>query len=299
MKIEESLTAFIKREKLPDSYLHLAQSWFLPLLNRVANKVQLHHGGANAPFLLGINGAQGSGKSTLSSLLVCLCKDVYDLNAVCMSLDDFYLTKDERLALSKEVHPLLQTRGVPGTHDIGLLQQTLKNLKANQACKIPVFAKDIDDRAPKDNWQSVHESPDLIILEGWCVGIPGQTEKELVTAVNSLEHNHDEDGVWRHYANQKLCDEYQNVFSQFDYLIMLKAPSFHQIFAWRCEQEHKMQAKNIAAGLPAGGMSDNQIDAFIQHYQRITEHGLTHLPALCDEVFELNQQRSILRCHIR
>jgi len=274
LNIEESLNAFIEREKLPSDYSRAAKTWFIPLLERVANLVQAHQNSASEPFVLGINGAQGSGKSTLSALIVSLCNDIYGIKSVCMSLDDFYLTKAKRTELSRSVHPLLDTRGVPGTHDMRLLQDTLGKLKKGESCAIPSFDKASDDRSPEEAWQSVDIALDLIILEGWCVGIPPQANNELIEPVNELERAQDSDAHWRQYANTKLKDDYQWVFSQFNYLVMLKAPSFKQIYAWRCEQEHKMHAKNRSRGLPEGGMNDAEIDAFIQHYQRITEHGV-------------------------
>lgn len=297
MDIEKSLADFIEEQCLPARYAKIAKQWFLPLLERITSKVRVHQNKANIPLFLGINGAQGSGKSTLGELLVRLSKDVYGLNAVCMSLDDFYLTKQERVSLAGLVHPLLSTRGVPGTHDLQLLQNTLNQLKSTSNCVVPSFNKAIDDRSDPATWPIITQRVDLIILEGWCVGTPPQTNEQLRHDVNSLEREKDANGIWRNFVNSKLKSEYQSVFSQFDYLIMLKAPSFQQIFTWRCEQEHKMQQKNVHSGQAKGGMSDAEILAFIQHYQRITEHGLAHLPILCNEVFELDQQRSVLTCH--
>ena len=85
---------------------------------------------------MGLSGCQGSGKSTLVKAIAHVLEDVHHVNAVVLSLDDFYLTKAERELLARTVHPLFATRGVPGTHDLDLLRQTLSEGR-NNAC-IPV-----------------------------------------------------------------------------------------------------------------------------------------------------------------
>ncbi|MFC4699294.1 kinase [Glaciecola siphonariae] len=296
MIINDCLNRFIEDERLPVSFIHEAKKWYLPLLARLCDLHNSHQEGARLPLFVGINGAQGSGKSTLSALLVTLFRQVHKMNAVSMSLDDFYLTKSQRTHLAKTIHPLLQTRGVPGTHDLALMQQTLHALLQAQPCAIPKFDKASDDRANEATWDKITHSVDIIILEGWCVGAAPQSPEQLAVDANALESTHDSAHIWRNYVNNALKEDYQGVFEKLNYLIMLKAPSFEQIYQWRLEQERKMQQRNIDNGNSAGGMSPADIANFIQHYQRITEFGLYELPKRCNEVFELNTQRSIVSC---
>nr|WP_241664556.1 kinase [Ningiella ruwaisensis] len=296
MDFRQTIQQFIDDELLPSTYLSSVQQWFIPLYHRLLKNVAAHQNNARTPLFVGINGAQGSGKSTLSSLLCRLFNAHSDYNALCVSIDDFYHTRATRLNLSRSIHPLLVTRGVPGTHDTALMQSTFENVFRGEACQIPVFDKSIDDRASETQWHSVSTKLDLIILEGWCVASPAQKPEHLKKPVNTLEAEEDPDAKWRSYVNEKLANEYHSIFASIDHLIMLKAPSFAQIYKWRCEQEHKMQTKNKQAGLEPGGMSDAEIKRFIQHYQRITEHGLKELPALCQDVFILNEHRSIVEC---
>ena len=106
---------FLERNVLEDDYLKKAARLFDPILR--AEKVNLAR--LNKPLIIGINGAQGSGKSTLADYIKSyMCAEGH--SAVSLSLDDFYLTREERFQLSRDTHPLLATRGVPGTHDTAL-----------------------------------------------------------------------------------------------------------------------------------------------------------------------------------
>lgn len=294
---------FLTRNKLPESYLLSAEKWFSPLLEKYQNP-------SKKPLIIGINGSQGSGKSTLSDYLCTVLNERYDLRCVSLSLDDFYLTKLERQQLAIEVHPLLETRGVPGTHDIPLALKTLAQLVDGSAqTLIPRFDKSRDDRMPMEQCDSISGQVDIIILEGWCVGAKPQTADQLVEPLNSLEAEQDTDGVWRNTVNQALAGEYQALFTQLDQLIMLQAPSFESVFNWRLEQEEKMRARigalnsrASATGASANGakesangiMTASQIAEFIAHYQRITEQSLREMPLRADHLLQLDSQRQII-----
>jgi len=297
MTINDVLKAFIKAEKLPTEYTSVAREHFLPLVSQIKS----HHKSANEAILVGINGAQGSGKSTLSALLNALINQTTQLRSIAISLDDFYLTKAQRVELSLDQHPLFKTRGVPGTHDIQLLTNTIESLKGGLSCIIPRFDKACDDRSPEVHSQEVEHAIDVIILEGWCVGTPAQSELELTKPVNSLEAQEDFYAKWRRYANDQLAGPYKRAFEHIDFMVMLRAPSFDTVFRWRCEQEQKLRERaaqsseitNHSKNSQTIGMSNSQIQRFIQHYQRITEHGLNNLAPHCDVVFELDADRNI------
>ena len=111
----------------------------------------------NKTLLIGLNGAQGSGKSTLASLLADLIEAGFNKSVLSLSLDDFYLTRSERRLLSKDIHPLLLTRGVPGTHDIELATSVIHKLKQpiNKPVAVPIFDKAADDRVAECDWRMV------------------------------------------------------------------------------------------------------------------------------------------------
>ena len=287
------LSTFIKKHKLPESYKDIARKWFLPM----AETILLTYKKEGRPLVIGINGSQGSGKSTLADLLVCLLPQMYNISALSLSIDDFYFTREQREQLANEVHPLFLTRGVPGTHDVTLALETLHHLlHQNSACKIPRFDKSCDDRYPIEQWHYLETAPQIIILEGWCVGAEAQAGEDLLTPVNNLEADEDEQGIWRRYANQQLQHNYQRLFSQIDLWVMLKAPSFACVFDWRLEQEEKLKNARSRLQLTSDGiMNADDIARFIKHYQRITEHTLTTLPHKVHFLFELDAKRNIIR----
>ncbi len=161
--------------------------------------------------IFGINGGQGSGKSTAAAFLKDELLSAHGLRAVVLSLDDFYLPRAHRERLARDVHPLFATRGVPGTHDVQLGIDTLdklRELRKGDSLALPQFSKADDDRMPANPWSSVTGPVDIVLFEGWCVGTPPQTSAELAEPVNALEASEDADGRWRHIVNEQLRTSY-------------------------------------------------------------------------------------------
>lgn len=282
-----ALEQFARKEQLPASYLHTVEQWFLPL----ARDLLQHVAHSRQALLVGVSGCQGSGKTTLAELLVLMLRELLGLECVNLSIDDFYLTHAERQALAASVHPLLATRGVPGTHDVQLALDTLAALRTPGTVAIPRFNKALDDRAPQADWPRVQAPVDVIVLEGWCLAIGPQSHEQLEQAINSLEEQEDADGVWRRYVNERIGREYAQLYDAIDYLVMLKAPDFGKVFEWRQNQEDKLAAKSAGQGTRL--MSREQLRRFIQHYERITRHGLETLPLKADVVFQLTGEQTI------
>ncbi|MAZ86926.1 MAG: hypothetical protein CL693_04735 [Cellvibrionaceae bacterium] len=281
--------AFLQQHRLPADYAENLNRYFTPLAAALARRA----GQQSTPLKVLINGSQGSGKTTLGDALVMLLARQHQLSAVAISIDDFYLTRHERETLARDIHPLLLTRGVPGTHDLRLAEDTLRKLaEANTNVAIPRFDKAKDDRMTQAEWPVIDAPVDIIILEGWCVNAQAQAMQDLIEPINELEAQEDSEGNWRHYVNTQLQLDYRDLFQSFDCSIMLKAPSFDCVFRWRQEQEEKLKAKNHHQG--SGLMSDAEIARFIQHYQRITEHNLAILPQQVDYLFSLDEEREII-----
>jgi D-glycerate 3-kinase len=286
------LTEFADKHQLSKEFLHDARKWYIPLAEDIAK----HQNSANKPFFIGINGCQGSGKSTLSEFLSKYLSHEHNLKVVIMSLDDFYLDQSQRSAIAIKVHPLFKTRGVPGTHNMDLALKVITKLRNGEPVSIPRFDKGIDNPYPKDQWEHVSSQVDIVIFEGWCWGVSPQNENALNVPVNTLEKEQDETGVWRKFVNRQLANHYAPLYANMDYWIMLKAPSFECVYAWRLEQEQKLRKSLATSDSIAGShvMSDAQVLAFIQYYQRLTEHGLNTLPDMCDVVFPLSAERKII-----
>ena len=250
---------------------------------------------ALAPVLLAqqsrvvaITGSQGSGKSTLAKILVQQLNDL-GLAAVCVSLDDFYLSKQDRVELGRRVHPLLVTRGVPGTHDSQRMGQVLKQMSSSTGSvklQLPQFDKGLDDRVA-----DIEATAELLVIEGWCLGVQPQPAALLEQPVNELEHSEDTHGIWRRWSNEQIQQHYLPLWSLIDEWVLLQPPEFAQVLQWRRQQELALPSVQR--------MKETQLQRFIQHYQRLTQwqwqrpivasgigvgltpqHGIAHIRAL-------------------
>lgn len=281
------IAAFVRDEGLPASFAALADRLHRPLAARIAGWTAE----ARAPLVVGICGPQGSGKSTLTALVAGLLA-ARGLKIATLSIDDLYLTKAERKRLAREVHPLLATRGVPGTHDPALGLSVLDALGRPGPVALPRFDKAADDRAPLTGWPRVEGPVDVVLLEGWCVGARPQPVARLAEPINALERVEDPDGTWRGFANAALAGPYAPLFARLDRLVLLTAPDFSVVRAWRGQQEARLRARLAAEGRdPALAMTEAALDLFVAHYERLTRWIAEDLPAAADVVVALDERR--------
>ena len=227
---------FKNKEKMIKSFLIPVCFWISKRVNK------------KRPLIIGLAGGQGSGKTTISSILTLILKKYFKLNVFKVSIDDFYKTRKDRKLLSKNKHPLLMTRGVPGTHDTDLMLSFFKKIKDKnfKSLQVPIFDKAIDDRCSKSLWHKIKTKPDVVIFEGWCVGARAQSSSQLKKPINSLEKVYDQGAKWRAFVNNQLKTKYKTLFKQLDGLLYLKAKNFNLLREWRLKQERKLwlQTKN-------------------------------------------------------
>jgi D-glycerate 3-kinase len=284
-RLDDWLDGFMAREHLPPAFAETARAVCEPLAARIAEA-------ARGPgFTVGICGTQASGKSTLTAVLARLLQD-RGLTVAVLSVDDLYLTRAERARLAADVHPLLATRGVPGTHDVALGAAVLDALKVAGEVALPSFDKAADDRRPSAEWPRVRAPVDVILFEGWCVGARPQPAQALSRPVNALERDEDPDGAWRAYANNALAGPYRALFDRLDLFVLLQAPSFEVVLDWRREQERKLRERLAREGVGASSaMGDEAVARFIAHYERITRWILQEAPGRADVVIRLDAGR--------
>ena len=196
----------------------------------------------------------------------------------------------------KTIHPLLQTRGVPGTHDVKLgtqLLDALCSLQKNQSMLLPRFDKASDDRLPETDWARFNGPAQIVIFEGWCVGSRARPEQDLAKAINKLEAEEDQEGLWRRYVNLKLQASYKDLFARNELLILLQAPNFASIRRWRWEQEQKLVTKSLQT--EASQIMDKAgVSRFIQHFERLTRRNLRQLPERADILLTLDSEHHII-----
>jgi D-glycerate 3-kinase len=240
---------------------------------------------------VGLCGSQGSGKSTAAAKVMGRLQAV-GLKTALLSLDDLYLNRARRAELAREVHPLLATRGVPGTHDVALGERVLDGLARDGLTTLPRFDKGQDEPAPADDRPRLQGPVDVILFEGWCVGAAPQADGDLLEPVNALERNEDREGVWRRYVNAALQGDYNRLFERLDALVLLAAPDFTTVLNWRREQERGLRARLAAEGRSMERtMDDEAVERFVRHYERLTRHILAEMPARADLTLSLDEQR--------
>lgn len=301
--VEAAFASALENLRVDIGFKEMVEELYVPMGAWIAQQQSVK----GKPLVLGINGAQGAGKSTLFNLLEVTLTEGFGLRVVGFSIDDLYKTRAQRMQLSEHIHPLLLTRGVPGTHDVELgidIIDSLLQAKNHTVTSIPIFDKSIDDRCPEHTWQEWVGCADVIVIEGWCVGAIPQPDEALVTPVNELESQEDQQGIWRRYANEQLKGRYADLFARLDLLLMLQVPSMQAVFEWRSLQEKKLAERMQYIQDPNQPsdqlriMNEQQIVRFIQHYERLTRAMLEQMPDRADLVLCLNDNHKIEQIRI-
>ena len=292
LKVKNDYLKFLNKEKIfyksRTAQMNNIRKIYIPISFWIENKYKKK----GKTLFLGFAGGQGSGKTTISGILKMILKNYFKRRIHVSSIDDFYKTLRERKNISSTIHPLLKTRGVPGTHDIDLIKNFfyLVKKKKFKKIKLPKFDKSIDDRSKKNLWFNIKKKPEIIILEGWCVGAKPQSNTLLKKPINILEKYEDKDLIWRKHVNQKLKKQYRFFFEMIDYYIFMKSPNFNMLFKWRLLQERKLKKKSQTKKKI---MSYNKIKRFMMFYERVTLQMFKDMPKIASIILTLNNMHQI------
>lgn len=252
----------------------------------------------SVPLVIGLCGSQGIGKSSVAARISSELATLGHRMMV-IGLDDLYLPHADRLHLAEAVHPLLATRGVPGTHDVDLGLALLDAARRPGHIAMPRFDKASDDLIPRDNWLLTETPPTVILLEGWCVGAIPQTDAGLTSPVNALERLEDADCTWRRYVNNALGGPYQKLFARLDALVLMAAPDFEIVTTWRGQQEAQLLSEGASLEGRSKAMGKAEIERFVLHYERLTRHILNEMPSRADLVLQLDRERAVVTVGVR
>ena len=255
------------------------------------------HQQKESTVIVGLQGCQGSGKSTLCDLAPGLARDLHKLRVGVVALDDFYLPHARREELSHQQHPLWITRGVPGTHESQLAVEVLDKLATGSGdpVTIPSFDKGIDDRL--ETSQTLEGPYDVVIFEGWCLGLGPCSDQDWETPINALEQREDAEMLWRHRIRKELEGPYQQLFSRFDHLAILLVPAWETVSLWRSQQEAKL--RHDRGDTATRSMDDAALKRFLDHYERLTRWTIETLPARADFVARIAEDRSVISIETR
>ena len=298
LKVKNDYLKFLSKEKIFDksraTKIKSLKKTYIPISFWIENKYKKK----GKTLFLGFSGGQGSGKTTVAKILKIILKKFFKRRIHISSIDDFYKTLEDRNNMSNQIHPLFKTRGVPGTHDINLVKKFFDFIKKRnfKKFKLPKFDKSVDDRLKKKYWPNIKKKPEIVILEGWCVGAKPQSNSIINKPINILEKYEDKHLIWRKYVNEKLKKEYKKLFAMIDHFIFMKIPNFNVVYEWRLLQESKLRKKSHSSKKI---MSYNEIKRFIMFYERITLQMIKDLSKSASVVIFLKTNHKIKKILFR
>jgi D-glycerate 3-kinase len=266
--------------------------FYLPLAEHIAARRRAQA----APLVVGIQGPQGAGKTTLTRLLQEVLRETCGLTVASLSIDDLYLTRAQRSELAQRVHALFVTRGVPGTHDVALGVGVLDALTRTGRTRVPRFDKVQDDRLPENSWTSVDGPCDVVLFEGLWIGVPPIDDATLQAPVNELEALEDPEGIWRRHANARLREDYPALSRRCQLLVHVRVPDFACVKRWRSAAEEELRAQS--SGSDSRLMDAAALARFFQHYERFTAHAMASMPGRAEVILEVDREHRVVDCRL-
>lgn len=266
----------------PQVMLGVLWDLWLPLGMRIAS----HRQKLGHPLIQGILGVQGTGKTTMCQVLTLILQEL-GYRTLSLSLDDLYKTYSDRLALTQQ-DPRLIWRGPPGTHDIDLGINLLDEIRQGKSSvMVPRFDKSAYGGAGDRTIPEICTNVDIVLFEGWFVGVRPIDPNVFNSAPPPIIT--DEDKAFARDMNRQLND-YLPLWERLDRLIVLYPTDYRCSLAWRKQAEQQM----IAAG--KSGMTDEQVEEFVNYFWRSLHPELFIKPLLqssaVDLAIEIHSDRS-------
>jgi D-glycerate 3-kinase len=264
----------------PQEMLQVLWDLWLPLGIKLASQRQQ----LSRPLIQGILGGQGTGKTTMCKILSLILNQL-GYQTVSLSLDDLYKTYSDRLLLTQQ-DPRLIWRGPPGTHDIDLGLDVLDKIRQLQSpVMVPRFDKSAFGGAGDRTNPEIVTNIDIVLFEGWFVGVRPINADVFDTAPPPILT--DADKAFARDINHRLYD-YLPLWERLDSLIVLYPTDYRCSLEWRKQAEQQM----IAAG--KSGMSNAEIEQFVNYFWRSLHPELFIKPLVknVDLVIEIHGDRS-------
>lgn len=248
----------ILEEALGEQYTDVrVYEYYLPIYFWILRELNIHLDNErrgqvkHRPFILGFCCPQGGGKTTMTTFMQTL---LLAMGKSCQiaSLDDFYVPHAEQQVIAEkyEGNRLMQFRGMPGTHDIDFLVNTLDGIRGANPVSIPKYDKSAfsgrGDRAPKDKWVHLSDETDVLLLEGWCLGFEPVNLDEI--ADNNLN-----------VVNDALHD-FGKIYTRLDGLFLIEIANMDWVYDWR------LQAERTATAAGKKGLTDEQVIDFVDRF---------------------------------
>lgn len=277
-----------KLQKNSEEMLPVLWNYWLPLAIKIAS----HRQNLQRPFIQGILGGQGTGKTTTCAVLSLILLEL-GYSTLSLSIDDLYKTYHQRLELQKQ-DPRLIWRGPPGTHDVDIALNLFDKIRRNESpYQVPRFDKSLHGGAGDRIIPQIVESIDIVLFEGWFVGVRPINPELLENSPHPIITN--EDKIFARDTNRKLSD-YLTLWERLDSLIILYPVDYRLSVEWRKQAEQQM----IEDG--KSGMSDSEIEQFVNYFWRSLhpELFITPLvksPKLVDLVIEIQADHSFGRAY--